>query len=315
MASGCVSEAGLIDREAYDRWFQAPNDQVDILWVIDDSSSMRDEQEILSTGILSFTDQLEDSGADFQVGVVTTSADGAQGGVLVGDPPFLTMADDYRQVLPSRTLVGVRGSDKEKGLEVATLATQSIGVTNAGFVRPDASLMVAIVSDEDDCSDAGALDGSSPNDCVLRSEELVPVVEYVQAFRDLKTNPLDVQVAAIVGTRDSACSDSYPGERYIQAAMLTNGLIGDICEPDWSEMLYEMGLNATGIRTHFFLSQPAVLDDLVVLVDGVAVDAGEEHGWTYDSERCELTFHGDGIPERDTEITALYTIASGATCN
>jgi hypothetical protein len=30
---------------------------------------------------------------------------------------------------------------------------------NAGFLRPDAHLLVVFVSDEDDCSDEGVLDG------------------------------------------------------------------------------------------------------------------------------------------------------------
>ena len=84
---------------------------------------------------------------------------------LLDDPPFLTPTDDYERLFQERaTAVGVEGSDKEKGLEAAayavSLAMTAPGGPNEGFVRPSpAHLLVIIVSDEEDCSDNGALEG------------------------------------------------------------------------------------------------------------------------------------------------------------
>ena len=84
---------------------------VDILWVIDNSGSMAEEQDILNRGFQEFADQLEQSGSeartDFNMGVITTSFDYSDPdrGRLIGDPPFLTPADDYEAGFAARSVV------------------------------------------------------------------------------------------------------------------------------------------------------------------------------------------------------------------
>src|SRR5690349_10254250 len=138
LLAGCISENDVHTQVKVDTFSQAPNNQVDILWVIDDSFSMGNEQARLAAGFESFAAELDDSGTDFQIGVVTTSFDDATRGVLVGDPPFLTPEDDYVRLFQERAKVGVEGSDKEKGLAVASYAVSANmaneGGPNEGFV-------------------------------------------------------------------------------------------------------------------------------------------------------------------------------------
>ena len=54
---------------------------------------------------------------------------------------------------------------------------------------------------------------------------------------------------------------------------------------------------------------------LLVMVNGEEVEMSENNGWSYDDEGCLLQFHGDAVPERDSEIVAEYVIQSGATCD
>ena len=320
---GCASDNNVFDQINTDTWSQAPTNQVDILWVIDDSGSMAEEQDILNQGFSAFARQLEEpveageDVTDFHMGVITTSFDytDPNRGRLVGDPPVLTRDDDYLAAFALRSTVGTEGSDKEKGLEAATFALHPSltldGGLNEGFVRKDAYLLVVFVSDEEDCSDNGALEGQPPEACYAEVDDLPPVQTYVEDLRDLKSDPAQVQIASIVGTQSSECADVLPGRRYVAAASLTGGLVGDICQGNWEGMLGDLGLNATGIHTQFQLTDAAKPETLEVVVDDVPVLADPVSGWTYDEATWYVEFHGSAVPPRGAAVSATYTVQPG----
>jgi hypothetical protein len=316
--AGCGSDNGLFEQKHTDTFSQAPNNEVDILWVVDDSYSMAEEQATLADGFASFAGQLLTSGTDFQIGVITTSFEytDPNRAALVGDPPFLTLNDDYERLFQERaTAVGVGGSDKEKGLEAAAWAVSTLltapGGLNEGFVRDSAQLLIVIVSDEEDCSDNGALEGQSPEACYTESNELTPVSDFVLELRELKDHDDDVTVSAIVGQVDSECDDVWTGVRYISAANQTGGLAGDICESSWNTMLEDMGLKATGISDQFQLTKGAIPGTIVVTVDTDEIHQSDVNGWTYDAATRFLRFHGDAIPPRDSLVNVTYTVDPG----
>jgi hypothetical protein len=162
--------------------------RTDILFVVDDSGSMAEEQQNLATSFSAFVQELAalPSKSDFQIGVTTTSIDEPvsatnlqdafqRGGPNDGKPypkGALVAVDDTGLYVPeprilrgdSATLVqdfqrnvkvGTLGSGKEQGLRAALLAvTDRIADgKNAGFLRAGTRLVVIVVSDEDDCSD------------------------------------------------------------------------------------------------------------------------------------------------------------------
>lgn len=318
MSAGCPSDRNLFEQVKTDAWSQAPTNMVDILFVVDDSSSMTEEQAALVLGFTTFSSQLDESDTDFHLGVVTTSfpyGDPAAGR-LIGDPPFLTSADaDYESQFAARAVVGIGGEDKEKGYESATFAVHPSmtleGAPNAGFVRREAQLLVVFVSDEEDCSDGGALEGQPSTACYEQPEALEPVSGFIDDFQNLKESPEFVQIGAIVGTESSACGNTFPGRRYMAGALLTGGLVGDICQDDWSGMMGALGLNATGIHTQFQTTAAAKPETLEVYVDEVQVAGDPVNGWTYDTATWFLEFHGTGIPPRGSGITATYTVQPG----
>jgi hypothetical protein len=279
---------------------------------------MAEEQATLASGFASFGDELEISGTDFHIGVITTSFEYTNPlrGALQGDPPFLTAADDFEIEFQERaTAVGVEGSDKEKGLEAASWAvspamTAPNGV-NAGFIRSSAQLLIVFVSDEEDCSDNGALEGQSPEACYTEDDQLIPVIEIVEELQDLKDDPSRVTVSAIVGQTDPECPEVWHGSRYITAAQLTGGYNGDICQSNWNGMLATMGLHAVGIREAFKLDLGAQPDTIEVDVDGNKVVESATDGWTYDPLTWYVTFHGDAVPPRDAVITIDYVVDPG----
>jgi hypothetical protein len=319
LVGGCDPDfGGIEERTETDVWQQTPTDQVDILWVIDNSNSMQLEQSLLSAGFSSFASELEDTNTDFHLGVITTDFeyDSPDRGRLIGDPPYLTPDDDYLAEFTERALVGLNGSGKEKGLEAAEYALSpemSTGL-NAGFLRGSANLLVVFVSDEDDCSDEGRLGSADNTACYSDRELLVPVEDYVTRFQALKVSQDQVQIGAIVGPENATaiCDDTtLPGKRYIDVARLTGGISGSICETDWSTVLYDLGLNATGIFVTFEMSHGAKPGTLVVEVDGATVPESEFDGYTYDAEARSITFHGLWIPERGASIEATYTVEPG----
>jgi hypothetical protein len=212
--------------------------RTDILFVIDDSGSMNQEQTNLQTNLGNFIQGLKDSPVanDFQLGVTTTSVQTFDGsfsttagrpyeqGAFVGTPKVLlgsspTLVADFQ----SRVIVGTGGSGKEQPFWAMKLALSSplidAGGANEGFLRPGARLAIVILSDEDDCSDSAATKGitqtvtSAGNDQChndygdgvdYKFTRIDPIADYV-SFLIGPIGPAgdnvvrDVAIAAIVG--------------------------------------------------------------------------------------------------------------------
>lgn len=321
MLMGCVEPPGIAAQKQVDAFQQTPTDEVDILWVVDNSNSMQLEQELLAAGFSSFANELDNTNTNFHIGVITTDFDydDPERGRLIGSPAVITNEDpNYVDTFRTRAQVGLNGSGKEKGLEAAEYALSPsmtiAGSPNAGFLRQDANLLVVIVSDEDDCSDRGRLSAEDSEACYTERQNLVAVGDFVNSFRGMKESNDQVRISAIVGPPEATaiCDQStVPGTRYIDVARLTGGLSGSICETDWSTMLYELGLNAAGINVTFTLSHGAVVETLQVYVDDLLAPMSEVDGYTYDHEAETITFHGTWIPQRGAEIRVEYDIASG----
>lgn len=164
--------------------------KTDILFVIDNSGSMKEEQEGIARELPAFIEELKQGGGvaqDFQVGVITSTvylfAEGfqwkefsTQAGRLQGIPVLLpdggttsgpdkvlrggdpAIVEKFRQLVQQ----GTAGSGEETPFEAVRLAvTGQLASTpleqggNQGFLRDGARLLVVVVSDEDDCSETG----------------------------------------------------------------------------------------------------------------------------------------------------------------
>ena len=168
------------------------NRSLDLLFVVDDSPSMRQEQASLAVNFPLFVDVLESAAGglpDIHLGVVSPNvgtgpwggggdacAGNGDGGLLLvpdGCPPLTdgarfisdveideetgARAFNYRGDLAAQFAcmaeLGADGCGFEQPLEAAARALEN-QVENAGFLRDDAFLMVVFLTDEDDCSAA-----------------------------------------------------------------------------------------------------------------------------------------------------------------
>lgn len=211
----CEAEAPLI-----------PPSKTDILFVIDNSGSMSEEQEAIATELPAFIEELKRGGGvaqDFRVGVITTSVYRralvnnqddfiefpAEAGRLrpVPGPGGVPTSERYIEsgdaalVEKFSRLVkqGIMGSGQETPFEAVRLAVASPLATtpvaeggNGGFLRDGARLLVVVVSDEEDCSSTQRpppvqlTEDTSRDFCSERAAELTSVDEYYRMFIGLR---------------------------------------------------------------------------------------------------------------------------------
>lgn len=127
---------------------------IDVLFVIDDSCSMENDQRQLASNFDSFFSTFKANQVDFHLGVVTTDMFASnRSGRLVA--PFLTpQTPNVDTVFKRMVLVGTQGSGLEMGLGAARAALREplISTTNAGLVRAEADFALVFLTDEDDSS-------------------------------------------------------------------------------------------------------------------------------------------------------------------
>ena len=222
-------------------------DTVDILFVIDNSNSMAEEQQNLITNFPQFIqaiEAIEPKIKSYHVGVISTDLGaGPYSGPLMGpcvpdgdaaklqhDPSGSGCAASYPTYLegPAPSLaqdfgciaqLGVGGCGYEQQMEAALKALTD-QPSNSGFMRVNAPLAIIFVTDEDDCSakDTTLFDpddqslGPYPSRCVLQLSKLQPVTRYIQGFKALKTKPERVVVAAITGPAGNVETDPTTGK-------------------------------------------------------------------------------------------------------
>lgn len=264
----------------------------DILFVVDDSGSMGNDQTKLANSFSTFINWLIDHTISFHIGVTTTdmSASGNQG-TFFGSPAILKNdTPNLVTEFAANVHVGTSGSASEKGLDgaVAALTYPNITNENAGFLRDDAKLFVVIVSDEEDQS----------------TESVSYYVDLLAAVKDGITE--DLFLAAIVGPPTGSCSGdgtASAAPRYNEALALTGGLYGSICDSDFGLTLQNLAFEITSPTAEFFLSFIPDLETLKVKVDGVQQGADR---WTYDPFANSVIFDAAFVPVMGADVSIEY---------
>jgi hypothetical protein len=316
LLSGCT-EYQLNGTEHTEMFILDPSTEVDILFVVDDSPSMKQEHDKVKDAFEEFIYEVNQSDTDWQIGVTTTDMEGNEGGILLGPGPlYITPeTDNYPGVFMTKIdMVGTQGSGWEQGLQATrrALLDSPLGLgdsANAGFMRPDADLAIVVVSDENDCSDGGALPHEDQLECYQMNELLVPTAEYVHALNGLKDEDAALTFSGIVGPPNAEdCETATPGHRYLSLVAEFEGLQADICEDSYETVMAELGLLATGVQSFFVLQWTADPETIEVRVDGFDVpeDPAELDGWSYDADENTVYLWGTFTPLRGSTVEIHY---------
>lgn len=271
---------------------QAGGSKLDILWVIDNSGSMSDEQEALGENFDAFITDFKDKGIDFQMAVTTTDTRSYWAGRSMGDSmetlTSTALAADEDKFLGDfarNVNVGVTGSGYEKGIKASFAFSNRYNQhSSQSWLRDDAYYIIVYMSDEEDQSEAS-------------------VQAYLNAIRGMKSNIGLVKAYSIVQMVDSyqngAISLGY--QRYKEMSDSTNGEVADIRD-DFYMTLLNMGEQIAQLSEQFPLStRPYNADSIEVTVDGVV-----SQDWVYVASNNSIKFNT--APAEGAVITVSYDI-------
>lgn len=279
---------------------------VDVLWVVDNSGSLINERQLLAAQFDRFLGVLLAADVDFHVGVTSTDL-GLTGdrGQLRGRPRYIDRSTPdplgvFRRAVtfPDDDTVSL---EEGLGAMAAALGPDLTSGTNAGFVRDEAALAVIVVSDEDDGS-------------------LGPTAHFTRFLRSLKGPGRDanISLSAVVGPEPDGCvppgeelifgAEARAGERYIEVAQDTGGLIESICAADFAPFVEALATSLAGLRRFFPLSAPPAPTSIEVTVDGARVPESATNGWTLRIDERALVFNGMAVPPPGAEVLIAYDV-------
>jgi len=232
-------------------------DAVDLLFVIDNSGSMADEQANLIASVPGFIDGITDRlgvSTDYHVGVVSTdegrfNADGCQeigalvtrtGGDLsseadcgpyIDGTTFMTPRDDLDDAFGCAARLGIDGNGLERPMDAMLAALHpdsDLMSCNDGFLRDDALLVIVLITDEEDADDSVG-DPVSWYESVVQAkggdEERVVVLSLVGHPKPNDCIPTQWtgMMGAEIATRILQFTSIFP-----------YGYVGDICSTDYA---------------------------------------------------------------------------------
>ncbi|MEC7751810.1 MAG: hypothetical protein VX405_09930, partial [Myxococcota bacterium] len=318
---------GTVDLTGYERsgpWtierFRTrPIEKLDLIWVIDSSQSMDEEQTKIARSLARFREVIADRRVDGRFAVTTMDL-GGEGSCLreVGGLRWFDTGDNFDLAMDRFTeavQVGTSGSTTESGVLAALVAAAGDRECNAGFRRQGASLEFVFVSDEEDQSPLSletavrwlsmldarvhAVVGSNDRDLGEGRRGCIhPDPEPQRPFSGFSQ-----------GERSSLDTIAALGQRYRTLAAVTGGLATSICSEDFAEPVAQVALESAGARQRYGLALEPDPETITVQVDGVTraeTELGATFGWWFEPESQSILFGRDDIPEWPSQVAVRY---------
>ena len=256
----------------------------DIVWVIDNSGSMGDEQQevIQNAEIFMRKFQALAAGMNWRIGLLSTA---------VGEDPYIgfTNADrlDFSHADPVGAFrdavanLGTGGDSQERSFDPIQRAFRRY----PDFIRENAKLFLILVSDEEEQSS-------------------VSVNAFVNYLASLKKDLSNVVTFGILN--EDNCGSSFAGTRYDEFLQATNGKLFSICSTNYGDLLGEIGsdIGRLLVTPKILLPKRPRLSSLKVIFRGLELPAGpaESGGiWIYDYNENSILFHNLQFAAGDNE--------------
>lgn len=201
--------------------------------------------------------------------------------------------------------------------------------TNPLLIRQNSYLAVIILSDEDDFSSPTRVENSwaskGQNETQAQYNAryvsdhnytytgLDTIGSYISSLDTLtgSTPALRHYNVSAITAEDSSCvnsllaagsSTTIIGQRYIDLATQTNGVVGSLCDTNFSGTLNSIQEKILELSTEFYLQRAPNVSSIVVDVNSVTISQDPVNGWTYDSANNGIIFHGNAIPPSGADI-------------
>ncbi|MCX6125280.1 MAG: hypothetical protein NTV34_11130 [Proteobacteria bacterium] len=289
----------LYEQQGHDSSFTKENFTVtaagllDLLIVIDDSRSMREEQIELGSKLEPLLSEIKET--NWQIAVVSMS-----------DPCVKTtnLIKKTDANIERKFAAAVKKEDDLNATEQGfPMAIQSLQGQCRGkivpWTRPGSSIGVLVVSDEDNCG-TGAEELRRCRFTYGKNAD-----EMLEFLYHLRTPEL-TRIYALVKQDVSSCpSASGVGTEYLKAVTASGGVSGSICASDYSQALAEISKNVNDIvKYEFKLSKTPDLKKFTVDADGVEVPAGEF--WTLNAKDRTVRIDPEAF-KKSKSVTFSYS--------
>jgi hypothetical protein len=334
---------GTYEDEQTDKFTQVKGDEVDILFVIDDSGSMCEEQTRMNQSFSEFISSASVWQNDFNIGVISLNVtdEAVIGRLNRGNasitPRYLTKANYPTSSFAKLAYLGCSGGSdsQEAGLQAAQTALAAPLTTDTRVactrdsdckadpnICPDAATCPYLCADgtcggwnKGFVRDDARLEMLMLSDEEDQSSGSIPF--YIDFFKNLKGwhNQGRMHVNAIVGVSGvpsgtgSGCTSTDggtadAGRRYIEVVDQTGGLYDSICKSSFAPIMKSIGEAVFVPKTQFFLSRIADPSTITVKVNGTQCTKG----WRYDAPSNSIIFDLDGacMPEAQDKIEVHY---------
>lgn len=288
---------------------------LDVLWVVDDRSSLYSARDHLISESKRFFQRLDAITASYQMGIITSDMLTAKGRLQPLSNP-ITLKRNYGTVEERTNLFGSTmtqvlvnlGTDAEsKGLLAAETALKSSFVPRSGV-----PLVLVFISDADDHSVDPSVDAVaqfSASFLALKGGNTSLVRPY--AINYVKLEASDDPAVKRCATRYQADIDStkknpdgtaYFKDTYFKLADKLGGDTADLCS-NFSEKIDLSGLTLKSLPNRFALEKRAVASSITV-----DVFRGTEHHpelkWKYQEDTNEIVF--ESTPPQGVTVQVTY---------
>jgi hypothetical protein len=332
---------GTYDTHQTDTFKQVSGQDVDVLFVIDDSGSMCDKQQRLTDNFASFIGLSTIWNNNFHIGVMSLNVviDAVAGKLNRGNknvtPRYVVPGTQAATQLKNLVNMGCDGGsdEQEAALQAGQAALSAPLTTDTGVSCTGDD---ACKNDKNLCSDPktcpyyciegtcggwnkGFMRQDAQLEIIILSDEedqssSTPAF-YIDFFKNIKGyyNVNMMHVNTIVGIDDGSgqgiCTASdgtvaQASPRYLEVAGQTGGKQGTICDPTFATVMNEIGAQAFGLKVQFYLSRLADPATVTVKVRGTACATG----WTYDAVSNSVLFDETNacMPQPGDEIVIDY---------
>lgn len=284
LAVGCnniaTNEASFNSLSTTEAFVQNNMPTLDVLFIVDNSPGLQEEQEAIGNNFQTFLDTL--GNIDWQVAITTTDVSGH---VLYGlDGRFLSFngietpgnriltkntpnyqTAFYNTIVRPETIHPAEGytaaSFLVKPFEAFLGAIEKRNSDNKGFFRDQSDVAMIMITNTDSSQIGNRV---YPKDVL---EEFHRVFGDAKKLRSYGIIIKEGDETCLSRQHDQSAGDEAYGKYVTQLTKMTSGIVGDICSSDYSEVIASIGNDTRNFVQSFTLAHRPVANSVEVAFD------------------------------------------------